>query len=173
MKLDNLTKLYIEQLKDVYSAETQLTRALPKMVKAAADPNLQQAFQSHLEETKTHVERLESIFQTLERSTRGPKCKGMAGLLEEGADLMKEEDITAEVLDAGLIAAAQRVEHYEIAAYGTVRTFAQRLGHTEIATLLQQTLDEEYAADQKLTALATANDGINEQAQETAKENKS
>lgn len=170
MKLDNLTKLYIEQLKDVYSAETQVTRALPKMVKAAHDPSLQQAFQSHLEETKTHVERLESIFKMLERSTRGPKCKGMAGLLEEGADLMKE-DITPEVLDAGLIAAAQRVEHYEIAAYGTIRTFAQRLGHTEIASLLQQTLDEEYAADQKLTALATANDGINEQAQVTAKEN--
>lgn len=168
MKLDNLTKLYVEQLRDIYSAETQLTKALPKMVKSAADDNLKQAFQSHLEETKTHVQRLESIFQTLDKSSRGTKCKGMAGLLEEGAEMMKEEDITPEVLDAGLIAAAQRVEHYEIAAYGTVRTFAQRLGHTEIAGLLQQTLDEEYAADQKLTALATVTGGINEQVQATS-----
>lgn len=165
MKLDNLTKLYIEQLKDIYSAESQLTRALPKMAKAANAASLKQAFETHWAETKTHVERLESIFQTLQRSPRGPKCKGMAGLLEEGDELMKEEDITDDVLDAGLIAAAQRVEHYEIAAYGTVRTFAQRLGHAEIAQLLQQTLDEEYATDQKLTTIAAADSGVNEQAQ--------
>lgn len=165
MKLDTLTKLYIEQLKDIYSAETQLTRALPKMAKSATDETLKQAFETHLEETKTHIERLESIFQTLERSPRGPKCKGMAGLLEEGDELMKEEEIADDVLDAGLIAAAQRVEHYEIAAYGTVRTFAQRLGHAEIAQLLQQTLDEEYATDQKLTTIAAADPGVNEQAQ--------
>lgn len=167
MKLDNLTKLYIEQLKDIYSAETQLTKALPKMAKAANAADLKEAFQSHLEETKTHVERLESIFQTLERSPRGAKCKGMAGLIEEGTELLKEEDIVADVLDAGLIAAAQRVEHYEIAAYGTVRTFAQQLGQTEVADLLQQTLDEEHAADQKLTTIAVANHGVNEQAQLT------
>lgn len=165
MKLENLNKLYIEQLKDIYSAETQLTKALPKMAKSASNRGLKMAFESHLEETKSHVERLQTIFQTLDYSPRGPKCKGMAGLLEEGEDLMKEEDADPEVLDAGLIAAAQRVEHYEIAAYGTVRTFAQRLGYTEAADLLQQTLDEEYAADQKLTAIAVANNGVNEQAQ--------
>lgn len=165
MKLDNLTKLYIEQLKDIYSAETQLTKALPKLAKSANDTVLKEAFATHLEETKMHVERLESIFQTLERSPRGTKCKGMAGLIEEGEELMKEEDIAPDVLDAGLIAAAQRVEHYEIAAYGTVRTFAQRLGYQESADLLQKTLDEEYAADQKLTTIAAADDGVNEQAQ--------
>jgi ferritin-like metal-binding protein YciE len=167
MKLENLHKLYVEQLKDIYSAETQLTKALPKMAKSASDNALKSAFESHLEETKSHVNRLETIFQTLDYSPRGPKCKGMAGLIEEGEELMKEEDIDPDVLDAGLIAAAQRVEHYEIAAYGTVRTFAQRLGYTDAATLLQQTLDEEYAADQKLTTIAT--DGVNEQAQANGK----
>jgi len=165
MKLENLNKLYIEQLKDIYSAENQLTKALPKMAKSASNSKLKNAFESHLEETKGHIERIETIFQTLEYSPRGSKCKGMAGLIEEGEELMKEEDTDPEVLDAGLIAAAQRVEHYEIAAYGAVYTFAQRLGYTEAATLLQQTLDEEYAADQKLTAIAVASDGVNEQAQ--------
>ncbi|MCX6045547.1 MAG: ferritin-like domain-containing protein [Chloroflexi bacterium] len=148
-------KLYIDELKDLYSAENQLTVALPKLAKAASSPALQQAFQSHLEETKGHIQRLEQIFEGLERSPKGKKCKAMAGLIEEGAELLEEKDkMEAEVLDAGLIGAAQRVEHYEIAAYGTVRTFAQQLGDAATVKLLQQTLDEEYAADEKLTALA-------------------
>jgi ferritin-like metal-binding protein YciE len=125
---------------------------------------LQQAFESHLAETKGHVQRLEQIFQGLDRSPKGKKCKGMAGLIEEGAELLEEQGkLDAAVLDAGLIGAAQRVEHYEIAAYGTVRTFAQQLGDQAAAQLLQQTLDEEYAADQKLTALAEG--GLNQAAQ--------
>lgn len=157
-------KLYIDELKDLYSAETQLTTALPKLAKAASAPALQQAFESHLAETKGHVQRLEQIFQGLDRSPKGKKCKGMAGLIEEGAELLEEQGkLDAAVLDAGLIGAAQRVEHYEIAAYGTVRTFAQQLGDQAAAQLLQQTLDEEYAADQKLTALAEG--GLNQAAQ--------
>jgi len=164
MPSENFMKLYIDQLKDLYSAETQLTAALPKMAKAASDQALQAAFQSHLEETKGHVQRLEQIFEELERSPKGKKCKAMAGLIEEGAELLKEKDeFEGEVLDAGLIGAAQRVEHYEIAAYGTARTFAQQLGNVKAAELLQQTLDEEYAADKKLNALAVAD--VNEKAQ--------
>ncbi len=157
-------KLYVDELKDLYSAETQLTVALPKLAKAASNPALQQAFQSHLEETKGHIQRLEQIFVGLERSPKGKKCKAMVGLIEEGAELLEEKDkMEAEVLDAGLIGAAQRVEHYEIAAYGTVRTFAQQLGEAAAVKLLQQTLDEEYAADQKLTVLAEG--GINQEAE--------
>lgn len=163
MSSGNFTKLYVDQLKDLYSAETQLTAALPKLAKAASTPALQEAFQMHLEETKGHVQRIEQIFETLEGSPKGKKCKAMEGLIEEGAELLKEKNkFEAEVLDAGLIGAAQRVEHYEIAAYGTARTLAQQLGDTAAANLLQQTLDEEYAADQKLTALATG--GINAEA---------
>jgi ferritin-like metal-binding protein YciE len=167
MKQDGFHKLYIEELKDLYSAETQLTKALPKMAKAASSDDLRRAMEQHLKETEGHVQRLEQIFEQLERSPRGKRCKGMAGLIEEGSELLKEkDDMEAEVLDAGLIAAAQRVEHYEIAAYGTARTFAQRLGHQEAAQLLQQTLDEEYAADQKLTAIAEG--GVNQEAQAQA-----
>ena len=150
-----LNDLYTEELKDLYSAESQLVVALPKMAKAASSPILKQAFEAHLEETKGHVKRLEQIFETLKGSPKGKKCKAMEGLVEEGAELIKEKaDFEPEVVDAGLIGAAQRVQHYEIAAYGTVRTFAQQLGYQEAARLLQQTLDEEAAADQKLTALA-------------------
>lgn len=154
MKLDSLNKLYIEQLKDIYSAENQLVSALPKMAKAASSPELQQAFQQHLDQTKGHVKRIEQIFSELDYSPNGPKCKAMEGLIEEGEELIKEDDAEPDVLDAGLIAAAQRVEHYEIAAYGTVRTYAEQLGYDDAAALLQETLDEEYDTDDKLSELA-------------------
>jgi ferritin-like metal-binding protein YciE len=158
-----LKNLYTQELKDLYSAESQLVTALPKLAKAASSPALKQAFAAHLEETKGHVQRLEQIFEELEGSPRGKKCKAMAGLVEEGAELLKAKDeFDPAVVDAGLIGAAQRVEHYEIAAYGTVRTFAQQLGYPQAARLLQQTLEEEEATDQKLTALAV--ECINQQA---------
>lgn len=164
MPSTDFMKLYVDELKDLYSAENQLTVALPKLAKAASAPALQKAFESHLEETKGHIQRLEQIFEQLERSPKGKKCKAMAGLIEEGAELLEEKGkMEAEVLDAGLIGAAQRVEHYEIAAYGTVRTFAQQLGDAMAVKLLQQTLDEEYAADQKLSALAVS--GVNQKAE--------
>jgi ferritin-like metal-binding protein YciE len=153
MELQSLQDLYIEQLKDIYNAENQLIKALPKMAKAASDPNLQSAFTEHLEQTKGHAQRLEQIFEKLGASPRGKKCKAMEGLIEEGKETMEEEGEPT-VLDAGLIAAAQRVEHYEIAAYGTVRTYAKTLGDDEAAELLQQTLDEEGETDKKLTGLA-------------------
>ncbi len=153
MKLDSLKKLYIEQLKDLYSAENQLTEALPKMAKAASSTKLQQAFQAHLGETKTHVQRIEQIFEGLDYSARGVKCEAMAGLIKEGEGLL-EEDGEAEVIDAGLIAAAQCVEHYEIASYGTVHKYATMLGYTDAADLLKKTLNEEYDADNKLDKLA-------------------
>jgi ferritin-like metal-binding protein YciE len=153
MKIDTLEKLFIEELRDLYSAEKQILRALPKMGKAATSPELKAAFLKHLEETKGQVERLEKVFEGLGKSPRGKTCKAMQGLVEEGSELMKE-DIDPAILDAGLIAAAQRVEHYEMAGYGTVRTYARHLKNKEAATLLQQTLDEEAATDKKLTALA-------------------
>lgn len=155
MAMETLRDLYVEELKDLYSAENQLLKALPKMAKKAADEELRTAFEEHLEVTKEQVRRLESIFDELERSPRGKKCVGMAGLIEEGSDMMKE-DAQPDVMDAALIAAAQRVEHYEIAAYGTVRSFAERLGFAHHAELLQQTLDEEGETDKKLSALAEA-----------------
>lgn len=153
MKLDSLKKLYVEQLKDLYSAETQLVEALPTMAKAASSADLRNAFQEHLKQTRGHVDRLEQIFKNLDYKPTGQKCKGMEGLIEEGAE-MAEEDADEDVRDAGLIAAAQRVEHYEIAGYGTVRTYARTLGRQEDVDLLQQTLDEEGETDKKLTALA-------------------
>jgi ferritin-like metal-binding protein YciE len=153
MKIDSLRKLYIEELHDLFSAEKQILKALPKMAKAASAPQLQQAFRTHLEQTKTHVERLETVFERLGVSSRGKTCKAMKGLLEEGEDLLKE-DAGPEILDAGMIAAAQRVEHYEMAGYGTVRTYAQLLDEGEAARLLQETLDEEGETDKKLTQLA-------------------
>lgn len=153
MKLDSLRKLYIDELRDLYSAENQLLKALPKMAKAASAPELQQAFQKHLQETKGQVERLEKIFESLGKSAKGKTCKAMKGLVEEGAELLKE-DAQPEIRDAGLIAAAQRVEHYEIAGYGTVRTYARLLKEREAARLLQETLDEEGQTDKKLTQLA-------------------
>ena len=153
MEMTSLQDLFVEDLKDLYSAETQLTKALPKMAKAATNPDLKQAFQTHLAETQVQIERLEKIFEELDESPKGKKCKAMEGLIEEGKELM-EEDAEPEVLDAGLIGAAQKVEHYEIAGYGTVRTYAQMLGNAEAARLLQKTLDEEGMTDKKLTELA-------------------
>lgn len=153
MKMDTLRDLYVEQLKDLYSAETQLVKALPKMEKAASHPQLKEAFQSHLAETQKQVERLDQIFQQLGEKPGGHTCKAMQGLIEEGNEMIKQKGDPA-VIDAGLIAAAQRVEHYEIAGYGTVRTYANQLGENQGAKLLQQTLDEEGKTDKLLTQLA-------------------
>ncbi|HEV8605139.1 MAG TPA: ferritin-like domain-containing protein [Tepidisphaeraceae bacterium] len=153
MELNSLQDLFIEDLKDLYNAETQLVKALPKMAKAANDPDLKEAFETHFAETEGHVARLEQIFQSLDESPKGKKCKAMEGLVEEGKELM-EEDATPGVMDAGLIGAAQKVEHYEIAGYGTVRTYAEVLGNDQAARLLQQTLDEEGMANKKLNKLA-------------------
>ena len=153
MKLDTLTDLYIHELRDLYSAEKQLIRALPKMAKAATNEKLSAAFELHLEETKEHANRLEQLLSNHGKSTRGPKCKAMEGLVEEGKELM-EEEADPEVLDVGLIGAAQKVEHYEIAGYGTARSLAELIGDEEGQKILQQTLDEEGATDKKLTELA-------------------
>jgi ferritin-like metal-binding protein YciE len=153
MEMESLRELYIDELKDLYSAEKQLVRALPKMAECATNPELRQAFEAHLAQTEGHVERLEKIFQTLEASPGGKKCKGMEGLIEEGEEMMRE-DAQDDVLDAGLISKAQHVEHYEIAGYGTVRTYALILGETAHADLLQQTLNEEKAADELLSTIA-------------------
>ena len=164
MDMESLRDLYIEELKDLYSAENQIIKALPKMIKAASSPDLKAGFAKHLEQTRGQVERLEKIFKQLDESPKGKKCKGMEGLLEEGKELM-EEDAEPEVLDAGLIAAAQHVEHYEIAGYGCVRTYAELLGDKAAAKLLQQTLDEEKDTDQKLTMIAKS---INVEAERAA-----
>lgn len=153
MKLETLRELYIEELKDLYSAETQITKALPKLVETATSPSLRQAFQSHLEETKSQVTRLERIFEGLNESPKGKTCDGMKGLLKEGDERAGEKG-DSDVIDAGLISAAQRVEHYEIAAYGSARTYAELLGEREAVQLLSQTLEEEKAADTKLTQVA-------------------
>jgi len=153
MEENRLKHLYVEELKDLYSAETQLVKALPKMAKAATSEELQTGFEEHLEQTKGHVLRLEEIFKALGESPKGKKCKGMEGLIKEGAEVI-EEDIAPEEKDAGLISAAQRVEHYEMAGYGCVRTYAKLLGEDDAASLLQQTLDEEKTTDEKLTELA-------------------
>lgn len=153
MSLSTLHDLYVDELKDLYNAENQILKALPKMVKAASDPQLAAAFTDHLAETKVHVERLEAIFQQLDASPKGKKCKAMEGLLAEGQDLMAN-DANPSVMDAALIAAAQRVEHYEMAGDGGVRTYARLLGDEQAADLLQKTLDEEGDTDKKLTQLA-------------------
>jgi ferritin-like metal-binding protein YciE len=158
MELDTLKDLYVEELKDLYSAEKQLVKALPKMAKAANSPELRAAFKTHLRQTAEHAARLEKICSDLGVSPRGKKCVGMEGLIEEGSDLIKEEP-DPDVLDAGLISAAQHVEHYEMAGYGTVRTYARQLGLDDQADLLQRTLDEEGETDHLLTALAES--GIN------------
>jgi ferritin-like metal-binding protein YciE len=152
MSLDSLQALFLNELKDVYHAEKQLVEALPRLAKAARSPELRQAFASHFEETEGQVERLERIFEELGEAARGKRCKGMEGLIEEGKEILEEEG-DASVIDAALISAAQRVEHYEIAAYGCLRTYAQLLGHRGAVKLLEQTLAEEEAADQKLTAI--------------------
>lgn len=148
-----LHELLVDEIKDLYHAEKQLIKALPKMAKAATHDDLRQAFESHLEETRAQVSRIEEIFGLLEEPVKAKPCAGMQGILEEGSDLM-QEDAEASVLDAGLIAAAQRAEHYEIGAYGTCIAWARLLGHTDVVDLLEQTLDEEKAADEKLSSLA-------------------
>ncbi|MCC9599432.1 ferritin-like domain-containing protein [Stieleria sp. JC731] len=153
MKLDSLYKLFVHELKDLYSAETQLLDALPKMQEAASNDELKAAFENHLQETKTHVSRLENIFTDLEFEPGGHKCAAMEGLIKECESILKS-DIEPSVLDAALIAAAQRVEHYEMAGYGTARTFAEKLGHQNAADILQETLNEEGHANQTLSRLA-------------------
>jgi ferritin-like metal-binding protein YciE len=161
MALASLQDLFVEELKDVYSAEKQILKALPKMVKNASSPELSRAFETHRKQTEGQVARLEAIFQELGESPGRKKCKGMEGLLAEGDEILGEEGDEA-VIDAALISAAQRVEHYEMAAYGCLRTYATLLGQTKAATLLGQTLKEEEAADQLLSKLAEG--GVNEAA---------
>ena len=167
-KINNLRDVFIEQLKDIYSAETQLTKALPKMAKAASSPDLQKGFEEHLEQTKGHVARLEQIFDGLDESPKGQKCKAMEGLIKEGSEAI-EEDASPAAKDSLLIAAAQRVEHYEIAAYGTVKAFAALLNEDEAGELLDQTLQEEVETDEKLTTVAeTINAEANVEEEESA-----
>jgi len=164
MKLDSLRDVFLEELKDLYNAENQLTKALPKLAKAASSEELRTAFENHLQETESQIERLETIFQQLNANAKGKRCKAMMGLIEEGKEIIEKDGEDA-LKDAALIAAAQKVEHYEMAGYGTVRTFAQLLGLEEAANLLQETLDEEAAADEKLTEIAR---NINVEAQSPA-----
>ncbi|MAT68786.1 MAG: hypothetical protein CMJ58_04615 [Planctomycetaceae bacterium] len=153
MNLDSLEKLYVHELKDLYSAESQLLDALPKMAEAAHDDTLKQAFESHLQETREHRSRLEQIFKSLEFQPGGHKCAAMEGLIKEGSELL-EQETEPQVLDAALIAAAQRVEHYEMAGYGSACAYAEKLGKYDHADILQKTLDEEGAADRKLSRIA-------------------
>ena len=165
---EGLKELYIDELKDLYNAESQLVKALPKMAKAASSDELRQGFEEHLEQTKGHVQRLEKIFQALGESPKGKKCKGMEGLIEEGSEVM-EEDYEGSILDAALIGAAQRVEHYEIAGYGTVRSMAETLGESNHVSLLEETLEEEKQTDEKLSELAAQiNTTANEREEEEA-----
>lgn len=155
MKIDSLDKLYLHELKDLYNAEAQILKALPKMAKAATSSKLADAFKEHVAETRVHIERLERIFNDMGVPAKGSKCEAMAGLVREAQGTM-EEDMDPEVLDAALIGSAQRVEHYEMAGYGCARTYAKLLGRDNDARLLQETLDEEGATDKKLTKLATS-----------------
>jgi ferritin-like metal-binding protein YciE len=163
MELQNLNDLLLDHLKDLYDAEHQLTKALPKMAKAASSKQLKTAFEQHLAETENQIRRLEQVFDAMGQKATRKTCKGMKGLIEEGEEILKE-DVADDVRDAGLIAAAQKVEHYEMAGYGAVRTYAKTLGMREAADLLQQTLDEEGNANKKLTQLAETS--INSQAKQ-------
>lgn len=162
MQTNSLRELYVAELRDLYSAETQLVKALPKMAKASSNAELRQGFEEHLRQTSEHVSRLEQIFEMLGEKATGKKCVGMEGLVKEGAETMKE-DYEDTVMDAAIIGAAQRVEHYEIAAYGTVRAFAEQLGEDEHVSLIEQTLNEEKLTDEKLTQMA---EQINSEASE-------
>jgi ferritin-like metal-binding protein YciE len=166
MKLSSLHDLYVEELKDLYNAEGQILKALPKMAEAAQAAELRAAFETHLQETRQQVERLEQIFRALDESPKGAKCEGMKGIIDEGEDLI-DDDAPKSVNDAALIASAQRVEHYEMASYGTVRTFARQLGYDDHARLLQETLEEEGNADKKLTSIAESR--VNVDATRTAR----
>jgi ferritin-like metal-binding protein YciE len=156
---------FIDELRDTYDAEKQLTKALPKLAKASSNARLRQAFESHLQETQGQIARLEKVFESLDEKVRGKHCDGIAGIIEEGKAIM-EEDFDESTMDACLIAAGQRAEHYEMAAYGTLVAWAEAMGHTEAARLLQQNLDEEKAADKKLSGLAEG--GINQSAADLA-----
>ena len=160
MAENGLRELYLDELKDLYNAENQLIKALPKLAKASTSDELREGFEEHLQQTKGHVERLEQIFEAMDESPKGKKCAGMEGLVKEGSEVM-DEDFEGAVMDAALIGAAQRVEHYEIAAYGTVIAFANQLGESEHASLLKETLEEEKETDEKLTSLS---EEINSQA---------
>jgi ferritin-like metal-binding protein YciE len=159
--IETLHDAFLDELRDAYDAEKQLLKALPKMAKAAESNALRTAFETHRQETEGHVERLEQVFGSLEERVRGKHCDGMAGIIEEGKSVM-EEDLEGTTLDACLIASAQRAEHYEMAAYGTLVSWARAMGHVDAAGLLQQILDEEKVTDEKLTALAEG--GINQDA---------
>jgi ferritin-like metal-binding protein YciE len=163
MKMETLQDLYVAELKDIYDAENQILKALPKMAKAAKSSELRSLFEDHLQETQVHVDRLEEIFDRLETKAKGKKCKGMEGLIAEAKEMMAE-DMEDDVLDAALIAAAQKVEHYEIASYGCVRTYAEQLGRDEELELLQETLDEEKEMDERFSELAV--EAINIEAKE-------
>jgi ferritin-like metal-binding protein YciE len=169
MRKESLKQLYVDELKDLYSAEMQMVKALPKLAKASSNAELRQGFEEHLRQTSEHVSRLEQIFEMLEEKPTGKKCLGMEGLVKEGAETM-QEDYDEAVMDAALIGAAQRVEHYEIAGYGTVRAFAELLGQAQHVSLLEQTLQEEKQTDDKLTQLAVQ---INSQAGQVAEEKES
>jgi ferritin-like metal-binding protein YciE len=164
-KAGTLHDAFIDELRDTYDAERQLTKALPKLAKAATTAPLREAFESHLEETQGQIERLERVFESLDEKVRGKHCEGIAGIIEEGKSIM-EEDFDDDAMDACLIAAGQRAEHYETAAYGTLVAWARAMGHDEAADLLQQNLDEEKAADEKLSSLAEG--GINQRAADSA-----
>jgi ferritin-like metal-binding protein YciE len=171
MAEEGLKELYIDELKDLYSAENQLVKALPKMAKAATSEDLRGGFEEHLEQTKGHVQRLETIFQQLGERPKGKKCKGMEGLIEEGSEAIEENE--GAVLDAALVGAARHVEHYEMAGYGTVIAFAEELGESKHVSLLNETLEEEKETDEKLTGLAgdinaQANQGEEADAEEDA-----
>jgi ferritin-like metal-binding protein YciE len=166
MEHNALMELYLDELKDLYDAENRLVKALPKVAKAATSEKLRSAVEEHLEQTRGHVDRLKEIFDNLGEKASGKKCAGMVGILKEGEELM-DEDYEGEVMDAALISAAQRVEHYEIAGYGTVRTWAELLGENEASSLLEKTLEEEKETDEKLTQLA---EEINVQAKEEGSE---
>ena len=155
MKMETLQELYVEQLRDMFDAENQLMKALPKMAKEATNEELKAAFEHHLEQTEEQISRLERVFEELGEKPKGHKCKAMLGLIEEGKELM-EEDADEDVMDAGLICAAQKIEHYEIATYGCLRTYAEMLGFDEQADLLQESLDEEKDTDENLTELAVS-----------------
>ena len=152
-KLNTLQDIYIEELRDIYNAEMQITKALPRMIKAVTNEELKSAFENHLQETEGHVERLEQVFELAGQKVRGKKCAAMEGIIEEAKETLSE-DIDDNAMDAAIIAAAQKVEHYEIASYGTVRTWAQQLGFNDQADILEQTLDEEKAANDKLSQIA-------------------
>jgi ferritin-like metal-binding protein YciE len=154
VKANSLRELLVEELKDLYDAENQLIKALPKMAEAASSEDLRAAIEEHLEKTEQQAERLKQVFSQLDETPKAQKCKGMEGLIKEGSDIIKEDDMDPEVKDAAIISAAQRVEHYEIAGYGCVSTWANLLGENEVASLLEQTLDEEKQADQTLNQIA-------------------